>query len=141
MNSDTNVLVPDSERMAGSRVTSVAEAARMPVEGIWTCEYYGAYGWESYGIHVLENGRIIGGDNRQYFTGRYSVSGNIIKAEIVVHYYGPPRTAFGEKREQFQIELTGVLDEDVIRGQFVRPDRLQFNLECRLTKRMDLPAA
>ena len=47
----------------------------MSIEGIWTGEVYGPFGWENRGIFVFENGRIIGGDNRQYSTGSYGVSG------------------------------------------------------------------
>ena len=113
----------------------------MSVDGIWTYEIYGPYGWESRGIHVFENGRVIGGDNRQYSTGRYSISGNTIKAEIITQYYGPPRTVFGEKRERFEVTLVGSLGRGEINGQVIRSDRLQFSLACRLTKRKDLPAA
>ena len=109
----------------------------MSVEGIWTGEIYGPYGWESRGIFVLENGRIMGGDNRQYSIGTYDISGDTMKAEMVVHYYGPPRTVFGEEQERFNIEMTGTVDEGTIEGQVVRPDKAQFTVACRLTKRMD----
>jgi hypothetical protein len=110
---------------------------RMSMEGIWTGEIYGPYGWESRGIFVLENGRIMGGDNRQYSIGTYDVSGDTMKAEMVVHYYGPPRTVFGEEQERFNIEMTGTVDEGTIEGQVIRPDKTQFTVACRLTKRMD----
>ena len=31
----------------------------MSIEGIWTTEVYGAFGWENRGVFVLENGRIL----------------------------------------------------------------------------------
>ena len=113
----------------------------MSVEGIWTGEIYGPYGWENSGVYVLEHGVIVGGNNRHYSTGRYSVSGNTYKAEVSVHYYGPPRAIFGENREHFKIEVTGELDEGAIMAKVVRPDMPQFVVDYRMTRRMDLPAA
>ena len=33
----------------------------MSIEGIWTGEVYGPFGWDNRGVFVLENGRIVGG--------------------------------------------------------------------------------
>ena len=112
----------------------------MSVEGIWTGEVYGPYGWENRGIFVLEGGRIMGGDSRQYSVGRYDVSGNTMNAKMVVHYYGPPRTVFGEEQERFDIEIEGKIGDGMIDGQVIRPDKTQYTLAYRLTKRMDLPS-
>ena len=116
-------------------------AQNVPVEGIWTGEIYGPYGWENNGVYVLENGKILGGNNRHYSMGRYSVSGGTYRAKIVVHYYGPPRVIFGEKQEQLEIEVTGKVSDGVIHAEVVRPDRPGFDVECRMTRRMDLPGS
>jgi len=113
----------------------------MSIEGIWTGEVYGPFGWENRGIFVFENGRIIGGDNRQYSTGSYGVTGDRVTAELQVHYYGPPRTSFGEKSEQFTLVLDGTIKDDVIDGTVSRHDKSQFELQSRLTKRIGLPEA
>ncbi len=114
---------------------------RNSAEGIWTGELYGPYGWENSDVYVLENGRILGGNNPHYSAGTYRVSGQVYEASIVVHYYGPPRTIFGEDREQFEIEVTGEFKDDVINAQVVRPDRPHANVHYRMTRRMELPAA
>ena len=36
----------------------------MTIDGVWTGEFYGPYGWENNGVYVLEGGRIIGGNDR-----------------------------------------------------------------------------
>ena len=110
----------------------------MSIDGIWTGEVYGPFGWENRGIFVLENGRIIGGDNRQYTTGTYSVSGNKIEAEFKIHYYGPPRTVFGEKNEEFSVRLIGTVEDDSIEGTVSRRDKANLDLQYRLTKRRGL---
>ena len=68
-----------------------------------------------------------------------ALSGDDIEAELTVHYYGPPRTAFGESAEKFTTKLVGTLKDDVIRGRVKRDDRPQYEVQMRLTKRMDLP--
>jgi hypothetical protein len=113
----------------------------MSIEGIWTGEVYGPFGWDNRGVFVFDDGHIIGGDHRQYSSGTYSQTGQEVKARLQVHYYGPPRAMFGEAREQFAIELEGALEGEEINGVIRRPDRPQFDLQIRLTKRMDLPAS
>lgn len=111
----------------------------MSIEGIWTGEVYGPFGWENGGIFLFEKGRIVGGDNRQYSLGRYSLAGDEVTAEILVHYYGPPRTHFGEAKEEFTTVITGTLVESEIAGTISRPDKPQFDLQIRMTKRLELP--
>ena len=113
----------------------------MSIEGVWTGEYYGPYGWENSGVYVLDRGVILGGSNRHYSTGTYSVSGNTYKAKIYVHYYSPPRAIFGERKDQFEIEVTGEVGEGVIDAEVVRPDKSELGVTYRMTRRMDLPTA
>ena len=110
------------------------------MKGIWTSEVYGSFGWENRGVYLFENGRMVGGDNRQYSIGAYSFSGDEFKAELRVHYYGPPRTVFGESEEEFNTEIEGTRKDREIHGIIRRPDKPQFELQIRLTKRLDLPA-
>ena len=112
----------------------------MSIDGIWTGEVYGPFGWENRGIFLLEKGRIVGGDNRQYSVGTYGLSGDNLKADLAVHYYGPPRAVFGEAAEEFTTEIVGRWKEGEILGTVRRPDKPQFDLQIRLTKRLELPA-
>ena len=112
----------------------------MTIEGIWTAEAHGAFGWENRGIFIFEKGRTMGGDNRMYCSGPYRVSGKDIEADWVVQYFGPPRTVFGEAKEEITLKVTGTVEDDVIDASLRRPDRPGFDLRYRLTKRLDLPA-
>ena len=111
----------------------------MSIEGVWTGEFYGPYGWEASGVYVLDRGMILGGSNRHYSSGTYNISGNAYKAKISVHYYVPPRAIFGEKKDQFEIEVAGEVGDDLIEAQVVRPDQPKFSVAYRLRKRMELP--
>lgn len=111
----------------------------MAAEGIWTGEILDPYGWESSGVYVLEKGRILGGSSRHYSAGTYRVSGDTYKASVVVNYYGPPRTIFGESQERFKIEVSGTVGEGVIDAQIVRSDKPESPVRYRMTRRMDVP--
>lgn len=109
------------------------------MDGIWTGEILGPYGWESSGVYVLENGRILGGNNRHYSTGTFTLSGNDYAAQISVNYYGPPRAILGGKNEQFEIEVAGELKSDVLEAVITKPNTSAADARFRMTKRMDLP--
>lgn len=112
----------------------------MLVDGIWTGEILGPYGWENSGVYMLEEGRIIGGSNRHYSTGTYTVADGKYEASVTVHYYGPPRAIFGEEREEFNISVEGRVEDGVINGELVRSDKPQAFVGYRMTRRMDIPA-
>jgi hypothetical protein len=116
------------------------ETHHTSLDGIWTGEIFGPYGWEGSGTYMLENGRIVGGNDRHYSTGKFEISDDSYKAQVVVHYYGPPRAIFGEKREQFKIEVKGKVIGDVIDSEVFRPDKPEFSVRYRMTRRMDLPS-
>ena len=113
----------------------------MSVDGVWTAEAYGAFGWENRGIFLLENGRTLGGDNRMFCSGHYRMSGDEFQADWIVHYFGPPRTVFGEAKEEIALEVRGRVEDNVIEAILRRPERPKFELRYRLTRRMDLPQA
>ena len=111
----------------------------MSLEGIWTAEVYGPFGWDNHGVLLLQDGRMVGGDNHQYTTGTYKVCSEGFEAELKVDHYGRPRTIFGETAEQYTTKMAGKLKDGVIDGMVVRHDRPEFDLQIRLTKRMGLP--
>ncbi|MEM9472439.1 MAG: GrlR family regulatory protein [Pseudomonadota bacterium] len=110
----------------------------MAFEGIWTAEVFGPHGWDKHGVLLLQAGRLAGGDNQQCTMGTYKVRGDGIEAELMVDYYDEPRTIFGESAKKYTTRLTGTLNGSVIKGLVVRHDRPEFELQIRLTKRMDL---
>ena len=112
----------------------------MSMDGIWTGEILGPYGWENSGVYVLEGGRIIGGSSRHYSTGTYTVEDGQYAADVSVHYYGPPRTIFGEQLEEFTIRVTGKIVDDRVEAEIARSDKPKTPVEYRMIRRMDIPA-
>lgn len=110
----------------------------MSFEGLWTAEVYGPFGWDKHGVLLLEDGRMVGGDNQQYTMGSYKVCGEGIEADLKVDHYGTPRTIFGEAAQRYMTKMAGRLKDGVIVGTIARHDRPKYDLQIRLTKQMDL---
>ena len=111
----------------------------MSVEGIWTGEIYGPYGWENCGVYILERGLMLGGNDRHYSAGKYRLTGTHFEADVFSHFHGQPRTLFGENRKQFEFMLSGEIVEGVIEGEMRSPNRPRSGIKCRFIKRTDIP--
>lgn len=111
----------------------------MTIDGVWTAESHGMLGWNQAGLYVLENGRTIGGDNRMLCSGPYSVSGDRFEADWAIRFFGKPPTLFGETKEKITVNLAGTVDGEVIDAVLKSPDRPEYQLRVRLTRRADLP--
>ncbi len=113
----------------------------MTIDGIWTSEIYGIYGWESTGILIMENGRVLGGGNRHFSKGVCEVADNKVKVTLDVQYHhGHTRTIFGEAGEKFQVTFSGEWEDNVISGYEGRPDHPSVSITARLTKCSEIPA-
>ena len=119
---------------------SAEETSAVSMDGIWTSEIYGPYGWENDGTYVLDQGRVLGGNNDHYSVGHYSFVDDSYRAEIIVHYSGQPRAIFGERRQRFEIVVFGTLKNGVIEAHIDCRDRPEFGVRYRMTKRMGLPS-
>lgn len=64
------------------------ETSAACIDGVWTGEILGLYGWENTGTYILEQGRILGGNHRHYSAGYYSSVDESYRAEIVLRYMG-----------------------------------------------------
>ena len=111
----------------------------MTIEGIWTTEIMGLFGWETTGVLVLEKGRAIDGGNHHYSVGSYEASGDEIHISLSVNYHGTPRTIFGASDKNLKVELDGTIQEDVIEGNAYRIDGPKQKIAYKLTRRADIP--
>ena len=77
----------------------------MALEGIWSVEVYGIYGWESNGVLVLDDGTAMGGGNHHFSVGRYRPTDDGVEIELQVSYHGGPRTLLGAQMESFGLRF------------------------------------
>lgn len=109
------------------------------IDGVWTTEFHGVFGWESTGFMMFKKGRVLGGGRNHYSKGTYSQSGKKVKIEVVLDYFGEPRTLFGEKLRAFSVVFKGTLKGKRILGTATRPGEKVVPLVCRLKFRAELP--
>ena len=110
----------------------------MSIDGIWTLEFYGAFGWESAGVLILEKGRALGGGNNHYSRGTYTLANDTVLITVEVDYFGTPRTMFGERETIFTVAFQGTRQEAMITGSISRPDKSILPLPFRLSKKADV---
>ena len=113
----------------------------MSIDGVWTTELMGLFGWECTGILLLEGGRAVGGGNVHYTIGSYETSSNDVHLSLAVEFHGPPRTMFGSSDKNLTIEFKGKIRDSVIEGSAYRVDKPNQNIGYRLTRRADIPPA
>jgi len=111
----------------------------MTIEGIWTTEIMGLFGWETTGVVMLEKGRAMDGGNNHYSVGTYESSGNKIHISLCVEYHGTPRTLFGASDKIMKVELEGTIRDGVIEGNAHRVDKPKQKIAYKLTRRADIP--
>ena len=110
----------------------------MSVDGIWTSEILGLFGWETTGILILENGRAIDGGNHHYSFGGYEFSDDRIRVSLDVEYHGTPRTIFGSADKSLSVEINGKLRGNTIVGTAHRLDKPDQKVTIRLTHRTEI---
>lgn len=112
----------------------------MSVEGIWTTEILGLFGWETTGIVILEKGRAVGGGIHHHSVGEYRTSDGQIELELAVEYHGTPRTIFGASDKNLTVKIEAEVKGDVAEGRAFRVDNPGQYVTCKLTRRAFIPA-
>lgn len=113
----------------------------MNYDGIWTAQIAGARGWRNIGILVLDSGRAIAGNDNFYARGSYTLSDDLMYITLAVWFYGTSATVAGTSGQAFTIEFQGNPTPQSISGALSRPDKGNFQMRTRLTRRVDLPAS
>ncbi len=111
----------------------------MALDGIWTTEFHGQLGWENVGVLVMQDGAVAGGNNNHFSHGSCTESGDAVKLTLMVNFHGTPRTVFGEREEEFTLQLEGTRSGDTITGTYFRTDKPRMTLDFRATRRADFP--
>jgi len=111
----------------------------MSLNGIWSCELGGAYGWEPVGTLFLKDGRLQGCGRNHYTLGRYKAKGDGAVFHMELNQYGKKRTLFGQKSEQVCVTVKAKRDGNKLIGEATLPGRRQYGIFVRFQRRADLP--
>lgn len=114
----------------------------MSLEGIWSVEIGGIYGWERMGTAFFEKGRYLSGGPVMFSQGTYVVDGKKVKIKIKLTQHGEKRIAYGKKRKQFSVVITAKRDGNKINGEAHRKgeESPAFKYPVRFSKLADIPA-
>jgi len=112
----------------------------MSINGVWSTDIGGAYGWEAIGTAFLEDGRVTGGGRYHYTFGKYTESpdGTIV-LELEVRQFGNKRALFGHKKGELAIVVTAQLNGEKIIGEATMPGNAEYGIPVRFKKRGKLP--
>ena len=112
----------------------------MSLDGIWSSDIGGAYGWEPIGTVFLDGGRLKGGGRNHYSIGTYEeMDDGTIIFKIDINQFGSKRALFGQKSEMLSIVLTARQDGDKLMGEATMPGRSEYGIAVRFKRRGELP--
>jgi|GEM_PF-1260984 len=116
------------------------EILPMSINGVWSSEIAGAYGWEAIGLVFLKNGRLMGGGAHHYSFGRYKKKkdGTIV-FKVTIHQFGKQRPLFGEHHEKLSVVARMRRDGDRMEGEAFIPGGEERTILLRYKKRDELP--
>jgi len=114
----------------------------MSINGVWSSDIGGAYGWEAIGTVFMEDGRLLGGGRNHYSVGSYKEkSDGGISFHIDINQFGKKRALFGRKSENLSIVIKARQDGDrkLILGEATMPGHSEYGIAIRFKKRGELP--
>ena len=110
----------------------------MNYDGIWSIQIGSDLGWQTLGVLVLDNGRVLGGGDRGYSRGTYEATEGKLSMSLHVDFYRTPRPLFGVRDKAFDLHVEGERMQDTVTGEAERPDMPGLSLPIRLTWRAPL---
>jgi hypothetical protein len=108
------------------------------VEGFWIVQYEGMKG-NGGGVAMFIKDKVFGGDTGYTYMGSYQTQGNIVKAQVKVHNFLPNIPSVLGVVGDFELNIDGTLEGDVIRGTGTVPNAQAVGIALRLTRKADLP--
>lgn len=112
----------------------------MSINGVWSTDIGGAYGWDAIGTAFLEDGRVSGGGRYHYTFGEYeeSADGRIV-FKLEVRQFGNKRALFGQKKGELSIVITAQMNGDKMLGEATMPAHAEYGIPVRFKRRGKLP--
>ena len=102
-------------------------------DGFWTVEVDSSEGGKG-GVAVFTHGSVYGGDSGFTYTGRYQTKGKTIKARLAIHRFMPGVSGLLDVVGDYQLDVTGTVEGDVIKASGVPVDLKADNLDLKLSR-------
>jgi len=105
----------------------------MTIEKLWSVEFVSGLSSEGGGVIVLEDGKILGGNNNYFYVGSYNLINNKFNATVdMKRYYGNCNPIFG-KHDELILKLTGDFDEEemLLTGYILEDPSREFHIRLK----------
>jgi hypothetical protein len=109
------------------------------VEGFWIVQFEGTNG-NGGGVAMFIKGRVFGGDSGSTYIGTYVENAKTIKARVRIHNYMPGAVSVIGVEGDYDLDVTGIVEGDVIKASGSPAGQQSAGLALRLTKAGALPA-
>lgn len=110
----------------------------MRIDGLWTAQYFGSQGWSDAGALVLEDGRVMGGNNRHVIVGGYQVAEEKVTMKLEVSFFDSPYTVFRVRNDMTPFKVEGKWEDDTFQGKATRIDVTGLDMPFRMVRRSNL---
>lgn len=109
----------------------------MSIDGLWILKF-AAGQLAGSGVVVFANGKLFGGETGFYYLGSYDADGRMFKAHIIVRNFDPSMpSGFGIDGD-FEMDVSGILQDDEMTGTAIVTGHPQYNLGIRAAKKANL---
>jgi hypothetical protein len=107
------------------------------MNGLWTIEFASPLGRAGSGIIVLNEGRLLGGDASYYYSGEYTIEGDVIQGRAHINRFDPNGISVLGNIDHYSLDFTGTIDNDSFTGVASLVDRPEMQVRVRCTKKED----
>ena len=106
--------------------------------GLWTIEFISTMNRFGAGVLVLNNGRLLGGDNGYYYLGNYAVKDNNIRGKVAITRFNKNIISVFGDVDQFSLTFAGQIKPDSVEAvaSFDNTPDLKIRIICN--KKVDL---
>ena len=109
------------------------------LDGFWIVEYEGRQGLGG-GVAVFLKGHVFGGDSGSTYIGTFSEQGKKVTSRLKIHNYAPGVTNVTGIEGDYELEVTGTVEGEVITGTGAPVGYRMPALTLKLKKTAKLPA-
>lgn len=107
--------------------------------GLWTIEFISTMNRFGAGVLlVLNNGKLLGGDNGYYYLGNYEVKDNNIRGKVAITRFNKNVISVFGDVDQFSLTFAGQIKQDLVEAvaSFDNTPDLKIRIICK--KKVDL---
>ncbi len=108
------------------------------IDGLWTVEFISTINRSGKGVLVLNNGRLLGGDEGYYYSGTYQVTGAKIQGKVNVIRFDPNNLSVFGDIDHFTLSFSGDISDYHLTAAATITDNPKFQIRVVAHKKEDM---